>query len=170
MILRGVYIAPRTVDLRSKSWISIAASLLARQVVVPSQLLAPLSRPRRVRDLQRQAGRLWHAGRAQETLALRLRQGSRGHLHRSPSTQNQNLFTGTRRSAGCRLCDRWRSHPPVVAAMLWLPAVRFTCEMANTWDPQVKDCESAGDWDDLHTGSPLRQDAGRERRATSLAG
>jgi hypothetical protein len=52
--------------------------------------------------------------------------------------------------------------------MLRLPAVRFTCEMANTWDPQVKDCESAGDWDDLH--SPLRQDAGwRERRATSLA-
>jgi hypothetical protein len=61
----------------------------------------------------------------------------------------------------CRLCDRWRSHPPVVAAMLRLPAVRFTCEMANTWDPQVKDCESAGDLDDLH--SLLRPTPGGER-------
>ena len=45
--------------------------------------------------------------------------------------------------------------------MLWLPAVRFTCEMANTWDPQVKDCESAGDLDDLH--SLLRPTPGGER-------
>jgi len=51
----------------------------------------------------------------------------------------------------------------MMAAMLRLPAARFTCETASSWDSEVTDCDSAGDWDDLHSRpAPADADGGEE--------
>ena len=82
---------------------------------------------------------------------------------RSPAPRAQPTPEADECWVQCHLCDRWRSHPPTMAGMLRLGSVRFTCETANIWDSEVTDCDSAGDWDDLHSRpAPADADGGEE--------